>query len=179
VTVISGNQTFGFSPDYKRIAALITDLQFHSQRRLFQQLAAGAGVPTYGYHFVDPQTYQYPASYGGACGFSPLRAFADARAAVTHGSDILYVFGSCAAKPAASQALCATIMNYWISFATSLSPNDGHGAARPQWDLYSTANPAVLQLNSTGTAMIPDTYRQEQIAFINSHALVFHHRSEE
>jgi acetylcholinesterase len=31
--------------------------------------------------------------------------------------------------------------DYWISFATSLDPNDQKGASRPQWPSYSQTAP--------------------------------------
>lgn len=37
-------------------------------------------------------------------------------------------------------------------------------------------NQAIMQLNGANLTMIPDDYRQEQIAFINDMAVVFHHR---
>jgi hypothetical protein len=47
--------------------------------------------------------------------------------AVSHGLEVFYVYGfiSSTFPPAAS--LSQTIIDYWISFATSLDPNDNHG----------------------------------------------------
>ncbi|KAM6501326.1 extracellular triacylglycerol lipase precursor [Amanita muscaria] len=83
-----------------------------------------------------------------------------------------------------SANLSTVMMDYWISFATSLDPNDGHGTPRPIWEPYtcenqaspsSTQELALLQLNSQNLSMIPDDYRKEQIEFINSDPIVWLH----
>jgi acetylcholinesterase len=45
---------------------------------------------------------------------------------VTHGSEIPYVFGAVTNGTAQVQ-LSRDIIDYWVSFVTSLDPNDGHG----------------------------------------------------
>lgn len=47
---------------------------------------------------------------------------------VAHGAELSYVFGAPGAAPAST--LSATMKDYWISFATSLDPNDGKGNDR-------------------------------------------------
>ncbi|KAF4612908.1 hypothetical protein D9613_010903 [Agrocybe pediades] len=104
---------------------------------------------------------------------------------VMHGSDTPYTFGSLEAvnfapAPPGTQfdfALSKLMMEYWISFATSddLNPNDGHGIQRPMWEMYTPSNEAILQLKLDNLTMIPDDYRQEQIAFINEKPEIFHH----
>jgi acetylcholinesterase len=111
---------------------------------------------------------------------------------VTHGQEVNYVFGDCASKPLASQLLCQNMINYWLSFATSLTPNDGKGSARVNWPAYTASSPvctsrflptsplnssqAIIQLNGTNTTAIPDDYRKEQISYINNNTIVFHQR---
>lgn len=86
----TGNETFGLSSQFKRAAALCEflpyflakptandfkagDIGFHSQRRLFQQIAARAGVKTWGYLFTQPQpTAVVPAFLGGKQSFLHL-----------------------------------------------------------------------------------------------------------
>jgi acetylcholinesterase len=154
----TGNQTFGFNPEVKRAAALgmstihfarfaesdtstVSDLSFHSQRRFSQELAAAQGVQSFGYHFIDPQPL--PAYLGGMpspCHFS-FEHSAHYMYAVTHGQEVNYVFGNCATKSPASQLLCLNMINYWVSFATSLTPNDGKGGSRPEWPQYARVSP--------------------------------------
>jgi hypothetical protein len=69
----TGNQTFGLSPEWKRLSAIsmhysiphkqnmvldtlliVGDLWFHSQRRAWMQAANKFGVKTFGYLFTDP-----------------------------------------------------------------------------------------------------------------------------
>ena len=44
---------------------------------------------------------------------------------VPHGSEIAYVFGS-----TTDLSLSKIMMDYWLSFASSLTPNDGKGSER-------------------------------------------------
>lgn len=59
---------------------------------------------------------------------SPSRKFnAHHGVSVAHGSDVPYVYGDPADQSPASIFLSDVIIDYWVSFATSLTPNDGHG----------------------------------------------------
>lgn len=59
---------------------------------------------------------------------------------VTHASEVPYVFGAPANGPA-SVALSGTMINYWLSFANSLTPNDGKGSSSlPLWTQYTSAS---------------------------------------
>jgi len=50
------------------------------------------------------------------------------------------------------------MLDYWISFAVSLTPNDGKGTSRPRWEMYGSTE-AVLELNSNNVRMIQDDFR--------------------
>ncbi|TFK99234.1 extracellular triacylglycerol lipase precursor [Pterulicium gracile] len=158
----TGNETFGLSPGFKRIAMLFNDLAFQALRRSWSQVAAKSGVSSYAYLFTDPQL-RPGAPYLG----------------VTHADEVPYVFGATIVDPrtpVSSKQLSQMMMDYWTSFATSLTPNDGKGVPRPQWTEYTTRSQVLLELNGAKTQVIPDTYRKKQIAYINSNAPVFHHR---
>ncbi|KAJ8473164.1 hypothetical protein ONZ45_g16397 [Pleurotus djamor] len=122
----TGDQTFGLSSQFKRASALFGDLSFQSQRRAWIQTASNAGVKTFGYLFTDPQ--QGPPVSG-----------------VSHASEVPYVFGApglltgTVPTPSAVQ-LSGIMVDYWVSFATSLDPNDGKGNPRPLWSQYSASN---------------------------------------
>ncbi|KZT41185.1 extracellular triacylglycerol lipase precursor [Sistotremastrum suecicum HHB10207 ss-3] len=153
----TGNETFGLSSQYKRAAAINGDMNFQALRRAWIQSATSHGVGVYGYLFTDPQ----PNS--GALG-------------VSHSKEIVYVFGVQALTGDPAVALLSVqMMDYWISFAVSLNPNDGKGSKRPFWSPYTSTNQEIIQLNSANLTMIPDNYRKEQISFINSEPLLFHH----
>jgi acetylcholinesterase len=154
----TGNDTFGLSPGYKRAAALEGDISFQSQRRFWIQTASNAGVKTFGYLFTQPQP-DNPPSLG-----------------VSHGSEVLFVYGAPPDPSDSAIALSKTMIDYWVSFATSLDPNDGKGTIRPTWEQYTPQNQVVIQLNGDNTTLIPDDYRKEGIDFINSIPLTFHHR---
>ncbi|KAJ7101636.1 esterase 1 [Mycena epipterygia] len=154
----TGNTTFGLSPQFKRAAAIVGDLQFTSQRRIWIETASNAGVPTYGYLFTQPQ----PDSGEPALG-------------VFHGSEGAFVYGTPSDPSASSAFLSLAMINYWVSFATSLTPNDGLGAPRPEWTQFTPENKAVIQLNGANLTMIPDDFRSEQMTFINSDPIIWRH----
>ncbi|KAJ3574887.1 hypothetical protein NP233_g1456 [Leucocoprinus birnbaumii] len=154
----TGNDTFGLSSQFKRASAIQGDLVFTSQRRLWQQTAAKAGVATWGYLFTQPQPGN-PDFFG-----------------ISHGSEISYVYGAPTDQSASSLKLSTMMIDYWVSFATSLNPNDGKGAQRPHWEQFTPRNQRVIQLNGDNTMMINDTFRKEQMDFINSVPPVFLHR---
>ncbi|KAJ7766372.1 extracellular triacylglycerol lipase precursor [Mycena maculata] len=154
----TGNNTFGLSPQYKRAAAIVGDLDFLSQRRLWIETAANAGVPTFGYLFTQPQP-ELPPLLG-----------------VEHSSEITYVYGALADNSSSSILLSRIMTDYWVSFATSLTPNDGLGVVpRPEWTQFTPQNKAVIQLNGTNITMIPDDFRAEQTGFINSDPAIWRH----
>lgn len=113
---------------------------------------------------------------------------------MTHSTFVPYQFGDCASLSASSQALCKNVVDYCVSFAASLDPNDGKGEDRPLWNEYSSSSPvrchtcphwlcvtddpfrlqAFMLLNGTISAMVADTYREKQIKFIMNSSLVFH-----
>lgn len=80
----TGNETFGLSPGFKRISAIrmnlpsyvrhfltlntVGDLAFASQRRLWSQTTADAGVKSYAYRFAQ-RLSSTPAYLGGASCF--------------------------------------------------------------------------------------------------------------
>ncbi|KAF8918303.1 Alpha/Beta hydrolase protein [Mucidula mucida] len=155
----TGNETFGLSKTFKRMAALSGDISFQSQRRLWSQTAAAGGVKTYGYHFEQHLLSVEP--YLG----------------VSHASEVPFVYGLVPVmnETASSVALSRVMMDYWIAFAASLDPNDGLGVSRPLWPQYTPDNQVLMQLNGENLTTIPDDYHKEQIDFINDNAVLFHH----
>ncbi|KAJ7700405.1 esterase 1 [Mycena rosella] len=153
----TGNETFGLSSQYKRAAAIVGDMYFTSQRRLWIETAANAGVPTWGYLFTQPQPNSPPAE------------------GVFHSSEIAFVYGAPSDNSTSALTISRLMTDYWVSFATSLTPNDGLGIPRPEWTQFTPDNKAVIQLNGANLTMIPDDFRAEQIAFINSNPIIWRH----
>ncbi|KAK7019641.1 hypothetical protein VNI00_018026 [Paramarasmius palmivorus] len=156
----TGNETFGLPAGFKRFAAINGDIAFQSQRRFWQQTAANAGVKTFGYLFTQPNVD------------IPQRG-------VSHGSEVVFVYGAALASGNASVSavtLSTAMIEYWVSFATSLDPNDGKGVPRPVWPQYGPKSQVLLQLNGDNITTIPDTFRKEQIDFINQNPVTFAHR---
>ncbi|KAK0230000.1 hypothetical protein EDD85DRAFT_775831, partial [Armillaria nabsnona] len=67
------------------------------------------------------------------------------------------------------------MVDYWVSFATSLDTNDGLGVSSPFWPQYMPENEVctLLQLHGDNATVIQDDYRKEQIDFIRDKAEVF------
>jgi carboxylesterase type B len=49
---------------------------------------------------------------------------------VSHGSEVNYVYGIPDDQSASSLRISELMIDYWVSFATSLDPNDGKGLQR-------------------------------------------------
>jgi acetylcholinesterase len=81
---------------------------FQAPRRFLSQTTR---APSYAYLFTEPQ----PS--------------ADPSLGVTHTMELPYLFGDLAKKnvPSNTAWLSRVMLDYWISFAVSLTPNDGKG----------------------------------------------------
>ncbi|RXW11313.1 hypothetical protein EST38_g14542 [Candolleomyces aberdarensis] len=164
----TGDELSDLPPSYKRHASILGDLVFDAPRRMLSEAAAKAGVKSYSYLFTHPQPQK------------PIGVF--------HGSEIQFVFGQVPptgpgnlpplvptygnADEAARNA-STIMMDYWISFAVSLNPNDGKGIQRPHWPQYTPSEKVTMQLRGGNTTIIQDDYRKEQIAFFHENAEVF------
>ncbi|OBZ76209.1 Lipase 2 [Grifola frondosa] len=150
----TGNDTFGQGLEFKRAASMAGDWWFQALRRTWSHTASRAGVKTFGYYFTDPQ--------------APNEDPYSVQAGVNHEAEVTYVFGgpAFAGTPVPANKLSLAMMDYWISFATSLDPNDGRGSDRPHWPQYTPENEVLIQLNGGNTTIVPDDYRHIPIAFI-------------
>ncbi|KDR71026.1 hypothetical protein GALMADRAFT_254175 [Galerina marginata CBS 339.88] len=156
----TGNETFGLSSQYKRFAAIFGDFIFESARRTFAENLAAAGVKVFAYRFSDPDATHPVLPTGPAVPGS---------LGITHSSEISYVFGSPLNPTPTAVKLSKHMMDYWISFATSLDPNDNHlNETRPHWQQYTPREKMILDLNGHGTVPIRDNFRAKQIAFFQN-----------
>ncbi|KAK0460687.1 extracellular triacylglycerol lipase precursor [Desarmillaria tabescens] len=156
----TGNETFGLSPLFKKCAALTGDLNFDSQRRHWIQTTSESGVKAFGYRFTQPPSIIVPDL------------------GVYHGSELPFVYGALGSpnEPASANALSVAMIDYWVSFATSLDPNDGRGSSRPIWPQYTPERQVLIQLNGNNLTVIPDDYNKDKIDFIISEGATFRHR---
>ncbi|KAJ2921870.1 hypothetical protein H1R20_g15226, partial [Candolleomyces eurysporus] len=121
----TGVELFGLPASYKRHASIVGDLVFDAPRRMLSVAAAKAGVKSYVYQFTQPQ----PERLTG----------------VAHSSEVQFVFGQVPPTgpgnlpttmltygnaDEAARNVSTIMMDYWISFAVSLNPNDGKGIKR-------------------------------------------------
>ncbi|THV03013.1 esterase 1 [Dendrothele bispora CBS 962.96] len=157
----TGNETFGLSPGFKRMSAIYTDIPFLSQRRFWQQTMAGmpsSGVKSYGYLWKQGLNKQvFPPMFG-----------------VLHAADTHYFFNDSLVDTQALE-LGTFLRDYFLSFIDSLSPNDGKGTQRPHWNHYSRDNQVIMQMAAQNLTEVPDTFRKDQVDFINSLPDIFHH----
>jgi carboxylesterase type B len=87
----------------------VGDVDFQASRRLWSQTTF---APSYAYIFTDPQPNADPA------------------VGVFHGVELPYIFGGLAKSgPPKVARLSRAMLDYWISFAVSLTPNDGKGTS--------------------------------------------------
>jgi len=143
----TGNETFGTGTGYKRESAIFGDMHFQAIRRFWTRTRTGS-TPTYVYMFTDPQTNFDPAL------------------GVFHTVELPYLFGPLSISgPPKVANFTRAMMDYWISFADSLNPNDGKGTSRPHWGKFGKTK-ELMELTSNGMGMIPDTYRADAIEYI-------------
>ncbi|KAF7293078.1 Carboxylic ester hydrolase [Mycena indigotica] len=172
----TGNDTFGLSSTFKRTAAL--------GRLLFSRN-----------NYVSTSYLQWAIFGSSPCVdnsrklrllpvFLPMVTFLTSRnpncldfmvVCLPHFVEVSYVYGAPLDPSGASVNLSRTIIDYWVSFATSLTPNDGLGSSRPQWMPYSPTNKSILQFNNANLTMIPDDFRSEQTEFINANTGLWRH----
>ncbi|KIJ52827.1 hypothetical protein M422DRAFT_155773, partial [Sphaerobolus stellatus SS14] len=87
--------------------------------------------------------------------------------------EISFVYGQVQNQSTAALNLSTIMIDYWVSFANNLNPNDGKGC--PSWPQYTLNNQVILQLKGANTTVIPNNYRHKQIKLINSNPPVWHH----
>ncbi|EEB92513.1 hypothetical protein MPER_08964 [Moniliophthora perniciosa FA553] len=127
----------------------------------------GTGNQTFG---LDPEYKHYASILGDLLLNAERRLFArkmnEASVPISRivGSDMM---------PASAQELSTIMMDYWIAFANGMNPNDEKGSKRPEWGLYKTGRPEMMELKGGDTKMIEDTAREHGMAFINQHAVLF------
>ena len=93
--------------------ALVGDIHFQAIRRFWTRTTS---APTYAYMFTDPQPNSDPAL------------------GVFHTAEFPYLFGNVSTSGLPKVAKFARdLMDYWISFAVSLTPNDGKGTSSTLW----------------------------------------------
>lgn len=85
-----------------------------------------------------------------------------------HASDVfLYTFGTI---PSDVSPNTRNVMGTMISFVTTLDPNN-HGLADvPIWPLYTEDQKDTFLFSETGASIIQDTYREQEMDYINAHA---------
>ncbi|TFK25304.1 triacylglycerol lipase 3 [Coprinopsis marcescibilis] len=151
----TGEELFGLPSLYKRVSSILGDLIFEGPRRQWTQAAAEHGVKVYGYLFTQPQPFGQPES------------------GVPHAAEIGYVYGNAFDAGESGRRLTTTMMDYWISFAVNLDPNDDKGSKRPIWPVYTKPNQVLIQLNGDNTTVIRDDYREARIGHINDNSIAF------
>lgn len=112
----------------------VGDLDFQAPRRQWIQTANEAGVKTFGYLFTQPQPDNAPEDGGEQVRLFVRISYANfikcPSVSVSHGSEVSFVYGAPPDTSAEALQLSSLMIDYWVSFATSLDPNDGKGLHR-------------------------------------------------
>ncbi|KAF8181105.1 esterase 1 [Pholiota molesta] len=165
----TGNATFGLDSEFKRFSAVFGDFLLQSSRRTFTQDASAAGIRVFAYLFTDPDAVVSPQILSALLPSPPAPG-----SIVAHSTEINYVFNTLINKTPTAQALSIAMQDYWLSFVTSLTPNDGRGSKRPNWQQYTTDNQILLELNGHNTTLTPDDFRPDGILFFQNSADALH-----
>lgn len=154
-----GNTLIG--PQYKRIAAIVGDYSFESQRR---QLFGLYKAPIWAYRTQVslPLPLIDNTFLGGLLGLTGLTDIP--LLGSFHSFDTtFYLFET---LPAALSNNVKNIMGTWISFVYNQDPNQ-HGLKLPYWPQYDQNAKKMFLFKETGPNVITDTYRSEQMDYIN------------
>ncbi|KAH6896303.1 triacylglycerol lipase 3 [Coprinopsis sp. MPI-PUGE-AT-0042] len=151
----TGKELFGFNSIYKRACSIRTDMSFVAWWRYWMQTAVNHGIKSFGYVFTQPQGFISEPALG-----------------VSHAAELPYLFGSTTDPSPDGQHLSKLMMEYWISFAVNLDPNDDKGVQRPKWPQYTKRSRVILQLEGNNTTTIKDDFRKKQIDYIIDSAIV-------
>jgi carboxylesterase type B len=127
-------------PQYKRLAALLGDIVFTLTRRIFLAIASSVhpSVPS----------WSYLASYD--YGTPVLGTF--------HASDILQVYGI------TPDFASATIQSYYISFFSTMDPNDGT-TGLPNWPQWSQGN-NLIHFQAASNGLLADDFRNASYQYL-------------
>ncbi|WWD00792.1 hypothetical protein V866_007727 [Kwoniella sp. B9012] len=171
----TGNETFGFSPAHKQIAAILGDAQFQAPRRYFLEQANAHGLD-------QTWTYQFEQNTPGQ---PPARG-------VYHSSEIPYVYGQTipgqnlaalgfgSNYTAEDQQFSYQMIDYWLNFAYYTNPNgpssnSNSNSNSTNWPTY-TSEKNILRLKSNNVTVFTDNYRQEQMDFFNNNPKQFSYK---
>ncbi|KAH8688764.1 putative extracellular lipase [Talaromyces proteolyticus] len=131
-------------PEFKRMAAIIGDILFIHQRRLFLQETSRLNP--------DVPSWSFLSSYDEN---TPI-------VGTTHGTDVLKLFFQSPLDESAK-----TILDYYLSFVYNLDPNVGSN--RPNWPQWSTSGNMLTFLPS-GTGILADDFRSESYEYLVKNA---------
>jgi acetylcholinesterase len=154
----TGDELFGLPSIFKRAASLCRsmihsasggdtdsdgmgtggDMQYVVPRRQWMQTVIDQGQPAYGYLFSQPQNFTSPPDVGGASLLSsqPWHLRYQRAVTVPHTAEMPYLFGDSKDPTPGGKQLSAFMMDYWISFAVNLDPNDSKGVERTWLSVY-------------------------------------------
>ncbi|KAG9515421.1 lipase 3 precursor, partial [Aureobasidium melanogenum] len=140
-----------FYPQFKRLAAILGDLEFTLARRNYLSIVSS-----------DVNAWSYLNTY--LYGSSILGTF--------HISDLLVAFGDGTLESGLDSQ---TVQQYYISFVNHQNPN-ALGTAAPliDWPQYSTEKPTLLNFATNGLSYLPDNLRAAAGQYLATHGASFH-----
>lgn len=136
-------------PQYKRLAAILGDATFTLIRRNFLQLVNAVAPTVRTYSFLN--TYDYGTPVVGT----------------SHASDLAHIFG------AIPGPVTETILAYYISFFTTLDPNQSGVQGLRTWPLWAKGNNLLNFTAAGGSELLPDTFRSASFAVLKANQASF------
>ncbi|KAM5344315.1 hypothetical protein ACJ41O_012852 [Fusarium nematophilum] len=153
-----------YGRQWKRAVALGGDRAMHGPRRAWVRSWAAANLTAYSYRF------------------DVLRPDSDAAHGVGHSAELPFVFRNTEGvgyedgnpfegTPPSYKKLSKAMARMWVSFVNHLDPNVYGSKEIGKWPSYQLGEPKnlVFAINSSGLGYLePDTYRSEQLEYLNS-----------
>ncbi|KAK0522048.1 hypothetical protein OC834_006429 [Tilletia horrida] len=160
---------YGFSSQYKRCAAIETDLLFTAGKRAMLSAAA---------RFNKHKAFGYLWAQRTAVNGDPAKG-------VTHSCELGMIFArptltgqsDAAARQYASSAdIESTTSHIVTSLLTFAYKGDPNARGFPSWPAYDDASGSAMLMQFEGTyntTLVPDTFRGPQVAYLQSQAAAF------
>ncbi|KAJ7111456.1 hypothetical protein C8R44DRAFT_883252 [Mycena epipterygia] len=123
----------------------------------YRRLPFNTGNDTFG---LSSQSKRYATIAGDLDFLSQRRVWSEnaAGAQYVYASPTDFFLGFPTDTSASAILISQVMIDCWVSFVTTLTPNDDLGIPRPEWTQFTPQNKAVMQLNGANLTMIPDDF---------------------
>ncbi|PSN69927.1 alpha/beta-hydrolase [Corynespora cassiicola Philippines] len=153
-----------YGAQWKRALAFAGDRDFHAPKRAVVRHWASLNLTAYSYHF---NVYTKDLDIARGVGHFAELPFIFMN---TEGAGYQNRIDPFAGTPDSYKEVARIMGRMWISFANHLNPNQ-NGVVDGQWPRYDLRSPQNIVFDANVTSLVftePDTYRSEQIEYLNS-----------